>query len=89
MNFCQCKFVRVLVHVHVQSRRQVAKSVKVFSSSLDQVIVFKESFPPPQKYQKHSLTFLSGMGMLSCFIRVLQVMFFVSHHTCSYFVLAG
>ena len=39
--------------------------------------------------QKHSLTFLSGLRMLSCFIFVLQVMFFVSHRTCSYFVLAG
>jgi hypothetical protein len=32
---------------------------------------------------------VSGMRMLSYFIRVLQVMYFVSHHACSNFVLAG
>jgi len=36
--------VLVRVHVHVHSHFLVAKSVKVISASLDQVIVFKESF---------------------------------------------
>ena len=42
MNFGQCKFVCVLVHVH--SHLIVAKSVKMFSVSLAPVSVFKESF---------------------------------------------
>lgn len=35
------------------------------------------------------VTFPSGMSMLYCCMYVLQVMLFVSHCICSYFVLAG